>query len=317
MARPAIQVEDLTKSYGPVMAVDHVNFEIQPGEIVGFLGPNGAGKSTTLRILTTYLPATTGFARVAGFDVMTESMEVRRRIGYLPESVPLYGEMRVEEYLTFRAKLKEVDRRTRLRKVEEAMERCRIREVRRRLISTLSRGYRQRVGLADTLVHDPEILILDEPTIGLDPVQIEETLNTIRGLAGSHTIIFSHHILGEVEKVCERVIIIHRGRIEWDGKLSAFARQAPILEVECRGPAEQVKAWLEGRHGVERVKQTSLADGWNRFELTASPDRDIREELARGLVEKDWPLRRLDQRRQKLEDLFMKVVFHGPSAKAS
>src|SRR5438105_6711874 len=196
-----ISVQNLSKYFGPVMAIDRVSFEVEQGEIVGFLGPNGAGKTTTMRILTTYLPATSGVARVAGHDVMTESMEVRRNIGYLPESVPLYPEMRVEEYLDYRAKLKGVERKRRQERTEYCLDRCRIREVRRRLIGTLSKGYRQRVGLADTMLHDPVILILDEPTAGLDPLQIRETLALIRELGQTHTILLSTHILSEVAAV--------------------------------------------------------------------------------------------------------------------
>src|SRR5437763_2309036 len=213
MATPAIRVQNLTKSYGPVLAVDDVSFEVQPGELVGFLGPNGAGKSTCMRILTTYLPASSGFAWLAGHDVMYQSMEVRRHIGYLPESVPLYPEMRVEEYLAYRAKLKGVDRKDRQARIDYCLQRCRIREVRRRLIGTLSKGYRQRVGLADAMVHDPPILILDEPTVGLDPVQIRETLALIKELGANHTVLLSTHILPEVEAICERVIIIAGGRV--------------------------------------------------------------------------------------------------------
>ncbi|HMF20217.1 MAG TPA: ATP-binding cassette domain-containing protein, partial [Gemmataceae bacterium] len=200
-----IQVHNLSKYFGPVQAVDCITFEVDKGEIVGFLGPNGAGKTTTMRILTSYLPATSGIAKVAGYDVMTESMDVRRNIGYLPESVPLYTEMRVEEYLIFRSKLKGVPRKERTARIDFVMDRCRLREVRRRLIGTLSRGYRQRVGLADSMVHDPPILILDEPTAGLDPIQIRETLALIKHLGESHTILLSTHILSEVEAVCERV----------------------------------------------------------------------------------------------------------------
>src|SRR5690242_15609565 len=213
-----IQVDNVTKYFGPVLAVDHINFSVDKGEIVGYLGPNGAGKTTSLRILTSYLPATSGTARVAGHDVRTESMEVRRNIGYLPESVPLYPEMRVEEYLSYRAKLKGVDRKDRKNRIDYCLQRCRIREVRRRLIGTLSKGYRQRVGLADAMVHDPPILILDEPTVGLDPLQIRETLHLIQVLGESHTILLSTHILAEVEAVCERVIIINAGRIGLDKK---------------------------------------------------------------------------------------------------
>src|SRR5207302_3017050 len=208
-----IEVTRLTKYFGPILAVDDISFRVAQGEIVGFLGPNGAGKTTTIRILTSYLPATSGIARVANHDVMKESMEVRRAIGYLPESVPLYPEMRVEEYLLFRAKLKGVDRKARPARLDYCLDRCRVREVRRRLIGTLSKGYRQRVGLADAMVHDPVILIMDEPTAGLDPVQIRETLALIHELGENHTILLSTHILSEVEADCERVIIINAGRI--------------------------------------------------------------------------------------------------------
>src|SRR5262245_39691844 len=184
-----LQVDNLTKSYGPVLAVDHASFGVEKGEIVGFLGPNGAGKTTTMRILTSYLPATSGLVRVAGFDVLTQSMDVRKNIGYLPESVPLYPEMRVEEYLNYRARLKGVERKDRPRRIEYCLDRCRIREVRRRLMGTLSKGYRQRVGLADAMVHDPAILIMDEPTAGLDPLQIRETLALIKELGSKHTIL--------------------------------------------------------------------------------------------------------------------------------
>ena len=183
----AIRVENLSKRYGPVVAVDGINFQVAPGELVGFLGPNGAGKSTTMRVLTTFLPATSGVASVCGFDVMNDSMKVRESIGYLPESVPLYPEMRVEEYLVYRAKLKQVDRSVRKARVEKCLEKCRVKEVRRRLLGTLSKGYRQRVGLADALIADPKVLILDEPTSGLDPIQIRQTLETIKELAGTHT----------------------------------------------------------------------------------------------------------------------------------
>src|SRR5262245_6940745 len=250
MPAPAIAVTELTKDYGPVRAVDEVTFSVEPGELVGFLGPNGAGKSTVMRILTTVLPASSGVARLAGFDVMNESMDVRRNVGYLPESVPLYGEMRVEEYLAYRAKLKGVDRAVRNRRVEYCLDQCRIREVRKRLLGTLSKGYRQRVGLADALIAEPPILILDEPTSGLDPIQIDETLRGIRELKGKHTVLFSHHILPEVEKVCDRVIIINKGRIRFDDTLSAIAAREPVMVVEVRGPAEPGREFLVHEPGV-------------------------------------------------------------------
>ena len=318
MSQPAIQVQNLCKSYGAVLAVDHVNFEVWPGELVGFLGPNGAGKSTTMRILTSFLPATSGYARIGGFDVMTDSMEVRRHIGYLPESVPLYTEMRVEEYLVYRAKLKGVDRKVRNQRIEYALERCRIREVRRRLIGTLSKGYRQRVGLADAIIHDPPIMILDEPTTGLDPIQIRETLNTIKELAGSHTILLSTHILPEVEAICERVIIINRGQIKWDAKLSTLEQQAPVIVLEVRGPSGPVTAWLEKEEGVTRVKAHPVEPDLTQFEVQTARNADLREALAKQIVQHGWSVRRLDLRREKLEDLYTRVVLRDqPAAQAA
>jgi ABC-2 type transport system ATP-binding protein len=275
-----ISVHKLTKYFGPVMAIDDVTFEVGRGEIVGFLGPNGAGKTTTMRILTSYLPATSGIAKVAGYDVMTQSMQVRRHIGYLPESVPLYSEMRVEEYLSYRAKLKGVPRKDRPRRLHHCMERCRVREVSRRLIGTLSKGYRQRVGLADALIHDPPILIMDEPTAGLDPVQIRETLAMIKELGDSHTILLSTHILPEVEAVCERVIIINLGRIGYSRTLADLEAQAVIV-LEVRGPTEQVANALKGAAGVAGVLVKALGDGVGRFEVRARDDTDLRETLAR------------------------------------
>src|SRR6266436_2015859 len=234
-----IEVTHLTKYFGPILAVDDISFRIAQGEIVGFLGPNGAGKTTTIRILTSYLPATSGIARVANHDVMKESMEVRRAIGYLPESVPLYPEMRVEEYLLFRAKLKGLSRKDRPARLDYCLDRCRIREVRRRLVGTLSKGYRQRVGLADAMIHDPPILILDEPTVGLDPVQIRETLALIQELGENHTILLSTHILSEVEAICERVIIITSGRVSVSRDMAELESHAVIL-LEVRGPTDAV-----------------------------------------------------------------------------
>jgi ABC-2 type transport system ATP-binding protein len=303
-----IQVDDLTKFFGPVLAVDHISFEVTQGEIVGFLGPNGAGKTTTLRILTSYLPATSGIAHVAGFDVMKESMSVRKNIGYLPESVPLYPEMRVEEYLSYRAKLKSVPRTERQKRIDFCLDRCRIREVRRRLIGTLSKGYRQRVGLADAMVHDPKILILDEPTVGLDPVQIRETLALIKELGRQHTIVLSTHILSEVEAVCERVIIINAGRIGLDKKLGELSTDAAIIVMEVRGPAEQVTNVLRTTDGVSQVAPESLGDGLVRFEIHSARGHDLREVISQRIAKNGWPLRRLDLRKRRLEDHFLDVL---------
>src|SRR5438445_5678605 len=280
-----IRVDDLTKYFGPVLAVSHVSFRVAQGEIVGFLGPNGAGKTTTMRILTTYLPATSGIARVAGYDVMNQSLDVRRNIGYLPESVPLYPEMRVDEYLNYRAKLKGVERKTRVQRIDYCLDHCRIREVRRRLIGTLSKGYRQRVGLADALVHDPSILILDEPTTGLDPLQIRDTLSLIKALGERHTILLSTHILPEVEAVCGRVIIISRGRIGLDKKLSELAGDAAYMVVEVRGPAGEVAKALRGTEGVAEVVAQPAGDGLAAFEVRAHDNRDLRETISQRLAQ--------------------------------
>jgi ABC-2 type transport system ATP-binding protein len=302
-----IQVENLTKYFGPVLAIDRVSFAVTRGEIVGFLGPNGAGKTTTMRILTSFLPATSGVAKVAGFDVMTQSMEVRRHIGYLPESVPLYGEMRVEEYLNYRAKLKGVGRKERPARLDYCLDRCRIREVRRRLVGTLSRGYRQRVGLADAMIHDPPILIMDEPTAGLDPLQIRETLALIHALGESHTILLSTHILSEVEAVCERVIMINAGRIALSRSLEELETAAVIL-VEVRAPAEQAAGVLRGVPGVARVVTAPAEDGVSRFEVHTHEDKDLREALASAVTHRGWPLRRLERKRRRLEDAFFDVL---------
>jgi ABC-2 type transport system ATP-binding protein len=308
MATPAINVLNLTKNYGPVLAVDDITFEVKAGELVGFLGPNGAGKSTTMRILTTFLPASKGYAWVAGFDVMYQSMEVRQRIGYLPESVPLYPEMRVKEYLSYRARLKGVDRSGRTARLDYCMERCRIKEVRDRLLGTLSKGYRQRVGLADTLLADPPVLILDEPTSGLDPIQIQQTLETIRDLAGKHTVLLSTHILPEVEKVCERVIIINKGQIKFDNTLRSISEREPVLQIEVRGPGESVLKFIQEQPEIATVESKHAGDGLTAFDVRTKDRRDQRELLASRILSKGWAIRRLDLKRASLEEVYTSVV---------
>jgi ABC-2 type transport system ATP-binding protein len=302
-----IQVNQLTKYFGPVLAVDRVSFEVDRGEIVGFLGPNGAGKTTTMRMLTSYLPASSGSARVAGFDVATQSLDVRRNIGFLPESVPLYGEMRVEEYVMFRAKLKGVPRKGRAQRVDYCLERCRLKEVRRRLLHTLSKGYRQRVGLADAMVHEPAIMILDEPTSGLDPLQIRETLALIRELGEKHTILLSTHILPEVEAICQRVIVIARGRVGLSSKLTELGTVNSVL-VEIRGEPEAIGPVLQAVAGVARFQHQDLSDGWHGYVVESAPQVDVREALVQAVVGNGLALRRLELRRQKLEDAFLDVV---------
>jgi gliding motility-associated transport system ATP-binding protein len=303
-----IQVENLTKYFGPILAVDHVSFFVDRGEVVGFLGPNGAGKTTTMRVLTTYLPATSGVARIAGHDVMNESTEVRRHIGYLPESVPLYPEMRVEEYVDYRAKLKGLDRKDRQQRVNYAIDRCRIREVRRRLIGTLSKGYRQRVGLADAMVHDPPILILDEPTVGLDPIQIRETLALIRELGERRTILLSTHILSEVEAICQRVIIIAAGRVGLDKKMTELESAGGDIVVEVNGPTDPVANVLRTTDGVVHVTARGQTNGVGTFEVRTRDHLDLRETIAQRIVKNGWSIRQLGMRRRRLEDHFFEVV---------
>jgi ABC-2 type transport system ATP-binding protein len=268
------------------------------------------------------LPATSGVARVAGFDVMNQSLDVRKNIGYLPESVPLYPEMRVEEYLGYRAKLKGVDRKERNKRLDECLERCRLREVRRRLIATLSKGYKQRVGLADALIHDPPIIILDEPTSGLDPIQIKETLNTIRNLREKHTIILSTHILPEVERTCERVIIINSGRIGLDKRLADLGKDTAKIIVEARGPADRIAEVLRTTEDVVSVASKPISDDLTAFEVTPKQElqgrgvvvADLREAIFQRIAKNGWVLRCLDLRFQGLEEMFNAVVHREQEA---
>jgi ABC-2 type transport system ATP-binding protein len=302
-----IQVDRLVKLFGSVVAVDGISFQVERGEIVGFLGPNGAGKSTTMRILTCFIPASSGRASVAGFDVMKQSVDVRRRVGYLPENVPLYPEMRVREYIDFRAKLKGVPRKDRPKKVDEVLARCRVADVQRKLISTLSKGYRQRVGLAESMVHDPDILILDEPTVGLDPIQIRETRKLIKELGEHHTILLSTHILPEVEMICERVIIIARGRIALSETLKNLQAGA-VIGLEVRGPAAKVRSTIEVIDGVAKVDSREVQDGISAFEIRTHNDKDLRETISQRVTQNGWTIRQLDLRRRTLEDQFISAA---------
>src|SRR5262247_2173974 len=263
-----IEVDHLTKNYGAVAAIRDVSFSVSPGQIVGFLGPNGAGKSTTMRILACFMPASSGMARVAGYDVFQQSMEVRRRIGYLPENVPLYTDMRVAPYLDFVAEVKGVGRADRRRRVADVMERCLIADVQNRLIGKLSKGYRQRVGLAQAIVSDPDVLILDEPTIGLDPKQITEIRSLIKSLAGQHTVILSTHILPEVSMVCSGVIIINKGAIVAQGPIDTLVEQffpTARVHVQIAGPYAAVLEGLRRLPGVLDVHDAGPQDGVATF----------------------------------------------------
>jgi len=311
-----IKVKNLTKFYGPLKAVDNVSFSVQEGDILGFLGPNGAGKSTLLRILTCYQPATSGSASVAGFDVLTQSMAVRRQIGYLPESNPLYPEMRVNEYLNFRGKLRGLSRSDRLAAVASVTDRCRLGEFVARLIGQLSKGMKQRVGLADALLHDPKVLILDEPTIGLDPNQIRETRHLIVELAKRHTIVLSSHILSEVEATCERMIIIAEGRIRASGPISEVRNRivgASRLIAELRGPRQEIEGGVRKIPGVQAVN-TRVSEGWNRLRIESGDRRDVREEIAALAARNNWGLRELRLEVGSLEEFFTQITAEAAGA---
>ena len=311
-----ITVKGLTKKYARTVAVDHISFEVEKGQIVGFLGPNGAGKTTTMRILTCFLPPSDGTASVAGFDVLEQPMEVKRRIGYLPETPPVYPEMEVHEYLTFVGKLKGMSGKTLAARVSEVSERCAVADVTRKLIGKLSKGYRQRVGLAQAIIHNPDVLILDEPTAGLDPKQINETRDLIRSLAGDHTIILSTHILPEVEQTCERVIIINKGKLvatDTVHNLQARARgvESVVLEVEGRDamldPAT-IQHRLETVSGVSRVVLKDQVQQRSIFEVESLKDRFIRGDLARAVVESGWNLNELRPAAMSLEEIFLQLT---------
>ena len=302
-----IEIDRLSKRYGGIKAVDRLTCSVGRGEIVGLLGPNGAGKTTTMRMLTTVLAPTGGRARLAGHDVLDEPIAVRRKVGYLPENVPLYTEMRAREYLKFRAELKDIPRPRRRAAVDGVIERCGLAEVENRILGQLSKGYRQRVGLAEAMVHDPDILILDEPTAGLDPIQIREVRALIRELGDRHTILLSTHILSEVEAVCGRVIIIARGRIAVDDRLDRMRTESAIV-VEARGPLESIRGILETTPGVRRVVSTGHEGEYASFEVHAHDGKDPRELIARRLVQGGWPPRLLDLRRSTLEDRFIQAV---------
>lgn len=306
-----IRVQNLTKAYGDRRAVDGISFNIEEGEIVGFLGPNGAGKTTTLRVLTCYMPATSGSASVDGHDVFTQSLAVRRIVGYLPENAPLDAHMRAREYLNFRGKIRGLDRGQRAEAVKRVTDLCWLGEFIDRPINQLSKGMRQRVGLADALLHDPKVLILDEPTIGLDPTQIRETRHLIRELAKRHTVLMSSHILPEVEATCQRIIIIAGGRIAASGtpgELKDRIRGGSRLITEIAGPATEVSKAVSAVNGVQSVSADSSEDGWQRLTIESEKGRDPREALFKVVKEKGWVLRELRLEVGSLEEFFVQIT---------
>ena len=305
-----IKVENLTKRYAGHTAIEDLSFEVGKGEIVGFLGPNGAGKSTTMRILSSFMPPTSGRASIAGFDIFEQSLQARAHLGYMPENVPLYGDMRVTEYLDYRAALKGVPHRRIAERVGDVKELCGLKDVERKLIGALSKGYRQRVGLADALVHEPDLLILDEPTSGLDPNQIRQVRDLIKNLGKQHTILLSTHILPEVEMTCSRVIIINKGRIEASdtpANLLGEIRTAGGVVLEAKVGSDNGAEELKKITGVRDV--TSAADGdWQRFSLRVESGADVREEVFQLAAQRRWSVRELSQRRATLEDVFVELT---------
>lgn len=302
-----IEVQNVSKSYGPVHAVRDISFSVKKGEILGFLGPNGAGKTTTMRILACFMPATAGTARVAGFDVFNEAMEVKKRIGYLPENPPLYMEQTVDDFLRFVAGIKGVPSQDVKSKIDRALSLTSTVDVRHRIIGKLSKGFRQRIGLAQALIHEPEILILDEPTVGLDPAQIIEVRELIKGLAGDHTIILSTHILPEVEQTCDRVVIINKGQVVAEDTTTGLTQKlqgaASTVKLEAEGEPEAVKAVLRSVVGVANVTHTAGA-----YMIESNADHDIRSELAKTIVKNDFKLFGLQRVGMNLEEIFLQLV---------
>ena len=306
-----IEVQHVTKRYGRVTAVDDVSFRVEQGEILGFLGPNGAGKTTTMRILTGYMPATDGRATVAGYDVFTHPIEAKRRTGYLPEMPPLYPDMTVREYLDFVAKIKGVAAVERRERVRSVMERTRVADMATRHCSKLSKGYRQRVGLAQALIHNPEVLILDEPTAGLDPKQIIETRDLIRSLGGDHTIVLSTHILPEVAQTCQRVVIINKGRVvavDTPDNLTARLRGAETMYVHIDSEGADAAPVLQAIPGVTRVVASDGRGPVGAYEVESGRGTDVRREIARTVVSRGWGLLELRPMRMSLEEIFLQVT---------
>jgi ABC-2 type transport system ATP-binding protein len=306
-----IDVQNLTKRYGRTTAVNGVSFRVEKGEILGFLGPNGAGKTTTMRILTGYLPATEGTATVAGFDVFKQPLEVKKRIGYTPETPPLYPDMQVGEFLDFCARIKGVPSATRAARVDEAATKCRVTDVMTKLIGRLSKGYRQRVGLAQAILNNPDVLILDEPTAGLDPKQIIETRELIKGLGGDHTVVLSTHILPEVAVTCGRVVIINQGRVvaeDTPDNLTRRLRGSAALKVDVRGDARVAEDALREVAGVAQVASHAADADAASFEVTPEPGRDVRAEIARALVGRGVDLLGLAQVGMSLEEIFLRLT---------
>ena len=310
MTEVMIEAQELTKYYGGFLAIENINFKVNKGEIVGFLGPNGSGKTTTMRILTGYMPPSTGIARIAGSDVITDSLQARRHIGYLPETVPLYTDMPVSDYLTYMGALRGMERTNIQKRTDEVIELVRLEQYRSTHIGKLSKGYRQRVGLAQAILHEPEVLILDEPTIGIDPIQVGETREVIRDLGREHTILLSSHILAEVSLLCQRVLIIHDGTLVAEDAPEHLAKRLKgneRLELEIRGPVEDVTTALREIQGVTNVRREN-AEGNHTYVVEMQPGTDIRETVSRTIINREWGLLKLTPVVMSLEEIFLQLT---------
>ena len=306
-----IEVRNLTKRYGPTVAVDNVSFDAKAGEVLGFLGPNGAGKTTTMRILTCYLSADEGTVKVAGYDVFEDSFEVRKRIGYLPESAPLYTDMGVIDYLKFIAEIRDIPKSQRSQRIKDVVDICGLEKMIQKDVGELSKGYRQRLGLAQSLIHDPPILVLDEPTSGLDPNQIIEIRNLIREIGKEKMIIFSTHILSEVSATCGRILIINDGQIVANGtpdELAGRAQGEEVVHISIRGPREEIEAKLEELSIVSDFKRVKSDDGVCGYQIVSRKGKNTAEELFHFVVQNRWSLTELRQEAISLEDVFLQLT---------
>jgi ABC-2 type transport system ATP-binding protein len=308
-----IELEQVTKYFGSYPAITDISFSVDQGEVLGFLGPNGAGKSTTMKIVTGFMPPSSGSVTVAGYDIVSESLSARRHIGYLPETVPLYTEMTVEDYLEFMGRIRGMSRKWLQDRIPEVIDICRLGDYRSSFIGKLSKGFRQRVGIAQSILHDPDILIMDEPTIGIDPIQVVETRQLIKDLGGEHTLIVSTHILPEVSMICERVIIIHEGQIvavDRPDNLASRLRGVERIELEVRGRRREVEAAIKGVEGVLEVETLpeDEDDGGTTFRVDARHGVDVRAQIASAVVRNDWDLLRLEALGMTLEEIFLRLT---------
>ena len=313
-----IEVEHLSKYYGDFIAIEDVSFEAKRGEVVGFLGPNAAGKTTTMRIITGFMPPSAGTVRVAGYDIQTHSIEARRQIGYLPETTPLYTDISVHDYLDFMGGLRGMAPAKRRSRIDYVIERMKLQEYAHTLIGRLSKGYRQRVGIAQAVLHEPEVLILDEPTIGIDPVQVVETRELIRSLGKEHTVVLSTHVLPEVSQICERVVVINEGHIvavDRPENLAARLRGTEQIKLEVRGPSRDVVTRIRRVQGVREVAQRDADGGVSTYTLECDPGSNVREELASIIIKQGWGLLGLQAVSMSLEDIFLKLTTHEEEPK--